>query len=95
MRTKASVTNVWFCMLLGQKLYLCCKSLIGLHGNVSNIFWEHLEQFGLNLLNIEHSKPSIKQYNQCFQKNHFFKNLKCLQFEKIIYNYYPQLYRII
>jgi hypothetical protein len=62
--TKTSVTRVWFCMFLGQKLYQCCKFSIGLNVNVTNILWEYVKQFGLDIMRIEYSKALIKHYNE-------------------------------
>ncbi len=51
-KVKTSVINAWSCLFSSQKLYLCCKFSICLHGNVSNTLWEYVEQFVLNIMNI-------------------------------------------
>ncbi len=51
-KVKTSVIDAWSCLFSSQKLYLCCKFSICLHGNVSSILWEYVEQFELNIMNI-------------------------------------------
>jgi hypothetical protein len=52
-----------------------------LHDNVSNILYQHVKQFGMNLMDVEYSKALLMLFS-------FFKCLKCIEYDIILNNNY-------
>jgi len=67
--------------------------VINLNDNVSIILWEHMEQIGMNILNIKHSKALHKHCFHYLKK--YLSEFKWIKNDIIMNNNYPYLYIIL